>query len=245
MSRTLPRLYVDAPLMANIAIPLNTDQTHYICKVMRLELGDEMRVFNGKDGEWIATLAGDRKQGGLAKAERQTHKQVDSPDLWLLFAPIKSARIDMIAEKASELGARLLWPIMTQRTQAARVNTDRLLANAIEAAEQCERLDVPKMCEPARLETALDEWPAERRLLVCAERAEAQELAAALHSLPAGPMALLVGPEGGFTDDELARMARYPFVTFVKLGPRILRAETASFAALSIWQAVKGDWQQG
>jgi len=244
MTRTAPRLYVTAPLAAGQTVPLSAEQGHYLRHVMRLETGSEVILFNGQDGEWTASLEEVRKAGATALPTRPTRAQHNVPDLWLLFAPIKSARIDMIAEKAGELGVAQLYPVLTQHTQAARVNIERLQAHAIEAAEQCERLDIPHVHAAIKLEQLMANWPAQRTLLVCAERREAADMPAILKQLPSGPMAILVGPEGGFADDELNRLERLPFVKFMTLGPRILRAETACFAALSLWQALQGDWKR-
>lgn len=244
MTRTAPRLYVTAPLAAGQTVPLSAEQGHYLRHVMRLDKGSEIILFNGQDGEWTATLAEVRKAGATALPIHQTRTQQNVPDLWLLFAPIKSARIDMIAEKAGELGVSQLYPVLTQHTQAARVNIERLQAHAIEAAEQCERLDVTHVQAANKLEQLMANWPSSRTLLVCAERREAADMPTVLSTLPPAPMAILVGPEGGFADDELDRLERLPFVKFVTLGPRILRAETACFAALSLWQALRGDWKR-
>lgn len=238
----MPRLYLTSPLNNGAEVPLEDAQLHYLKNVMRLSPGEKINVFNGRDGEWQAEIATLGKNKGSINLKKQIRPQQNAPNLWLLFAPIKRARIDVVAEKAGELGVRRLWPIMTRHTDVARVNTDRLLAHAIEAAEQCGRMDVPEVSEPETLPRSLVGWPKERRLIVCAEFGLAEPIAAAITKLPEGPAAILVGPEGGFTEAEIELLTAQAFVTPVTLGPRILRAETAAIAALSCWQALRGDW---
>jgi 16S rRNA (uracil1498-N3)-methyltransferase len=237
------RLYVDAALGAGIDVMLPAAQAHYLLDVLRLKGGMSVAVFNGRDGEWIATLRRSAKKNCLLSVERQSRPQSASPDLWLLFAPIKRARLDFVAEKASELGVSRIQPVITQYTQVMRVNTERLRANAVEAAEQCERLDVPEVGEAAPLATVLADWPPARRLLWCDESPGSPSIAAALANKPHAQWAVLIGPEGGFAPEERQRLRAMPQVLAVSLGPRLLRADTAAIAALSIWQAVCGDWR--
>lgn len=235
------RIHVTAPLAAGAAVALTAGQAHYLRTVLRLSPGHRVLLFNGRDGEWLADLEGLDKAGGRARAGRCTRAQAPEPDLWLLFAPVKGERVDFVVEKATELGVAALQPVATRYTVVGRVNFDRLRARAAEAAEQCERLTVPELRPFLPLRAALDGWPAERRLLLCAEAGEARPLAAVLTGERGGRWAVLVGPEGGFAADELDWLIRLPFVTPVGLGPRLLRAETAALAAVATWQAILGD----
>ncbi len=208
---------------------------------MRVGEGGEVGVFNGQDGEWRTKLVITGKRSCRLRLEEMTRPQSLDPDLWLLFAPIKSGRIDMVAEKATELGASLLWPVITNHTAVSRVNTARLKANAVEAAEQSYRLSVPGIREPALLERVLGDWPEGRTLIWLNETGSSPPIAQALP--PAGPCAFLIGPEGGFSDSELDLLGELKFAVGVGLGRRVLRADTAAFAALSCWQALRGDWR--
>ncbi len=237
------RLHVTADLGAGAEIALGRDQAHYLFGVMRLGQGDALLVFNGRDGEWEAEVAGAGKRAGTLVCRAQTRAQETPPDLWLLFAPLKKARTDFIAEKAAELGCRRVLPVFTRFTNSERVNVDRLQAHAVEAAEQCGLLTVPEIAEPAPLAKVLDDWDSSRRLLFCDERRNAPPAVEALAVAPDGPWAVLIGPEGGFAPEEVERLRGLPFVTPVSLGPRVLRADTAAVAALSLWQAAKGDWR--
>lgn len=242
------RLYVDVPLAAGADVVPTPEQTHYLLNVLRLKPGDAIALFNGRDGEWHSRISDASKKTSRLTVERQTRQQRNGPDLWFLFAPIKRARFDFVVEKAAELGARRIQPVFTRRTAVARVNLDRLGAHAVEAAEQCGRLDVPDVADPQPIDTVLDAWPAGRRLMLCDESGTApsatQALAEARADSPGGigPWAILIGPEGGFAPEELIRLKRLPGVLPVTLGPRILRAETAGIAALALWQAMLGDW---
>ena len=236
------RLYVPAALAAGTEVALGVGQAHYLRSVLRLDPGRRVLLFNGRDGEWLADLTELRKSGGTALARSQRRPQAAEPDLWLLFAPIKGDRIDAVAEKATELGVSRLQPVMTRHTVVARVNLDRLRARSLEAAEQCERLTVPDVLEPRPLREVLEHWPRERNLFACAEAGPARPLTEALSERTRGaPGALLVGPEGGFSPDELDLLKELAFVTAVGLGPRLLRADTAAIAALALWQALDGD----
>lgn len=238
------RLFVTAPLADGQIVTLSAAQAHYLRHVLRLSPGVELALFNGQDGEWagrIDTLARDQ---GSVRLETFRRAQVNAPDVWLLFAPIKRNGIDLIAEKATELGVRRLVPVITRHTDVTRVNLERLIANTREAAQQCARLDVPDVSPPVALASLLESWPAERRLFVCAESGPALPVAQAFQPAdisPNAPAALLIGPEGGFAPSELDQLARHPATCALSLGPRILRAETAALAALSCWQALCGD----
>ena len=229
------RLHVAAPLAAGAVIVLTGGQAHYLGAVMRCAVGAAVRVFNGADGEWLARIAGLRKERGSLVVERLLRRQAIEPDLWLLFAPLKRDATDLVAQKATELGVAALLPVLTARTNAARVKVERLTAIATEAAEQSERLTVPRVAAPVELEERLASWPGERVLVVAAERMEAAPIRSS-----SGPAALLIGPEGGFTPRELDLLARHPFVRFVTLGPRILRADTAAIVGLALLQASPG-----
>lgn len=239
------RLFVEADLEAGASIGIEPAQAHYLRHVLRLRSGAAVALFNGRHGEWRATIDGLGKGwGSLAVAER-TRPQTVEPDLWLLFAPLKRTRLDFLIQKAVELGVSVLWPVLTEHTDVARVNVERHRANVIEAAEQCERLTVPEIRPPARLGEALAAFPEGRRLAVCVER----DAAMPVHDVfvrrdVESEWAILSGPEGGFTQSELDAFGILPFITRVSLGPRILRAETAAIAAISCWQAALGDWQR-
>lgn len=233
------RLFVAADLSEGAAIALPKEQAHYLANVMRARPGEAVLVFNGRDGEWQAAIEALAKSAATLAPLARTRPQAPEPDLWLLAAPIKKDRIDLVAEKAAELGASLLWPVFTRRTVMTRVNTERLAAHMIEAAEQCERLSVPEVAEPVALDKALAGWDPGRTLLFLDESGSGTPIA---ESVPDGPLAVLVGPEGGFDETERALLARLPFARPVSLGPRILRAETAAIAALAVVQALKGDW---
>ena len=237
------RLFIDHPLAEGQAAPLDGPQAHYLSGVMRLKPGDEITVFNGRDGAWSARLRDAGKRGGLVEPLAQVAPQRDPPDLWLIFAPIKKARTDFIVEKAAEMGAARILPVQTDFTNSERIRQDRLQAHAVEAAEQCGGTFVPEVADLVPLARLLDGWDAGRRIL-WADEARAGP-AETLAGLPRGPWAILIGPEGGFSEAERQRLGRTPFVTPVSLGPRILRADTAAVAALALWQAQLGDWQGG
>lgn len=234
------RLYVDHPLGEGQAVPLSQDQAHYLTGVMRLGAGAAVLVFNGRDGEWHATLTLASRRGGVVECQEKTRPLQMPPDLWLLFAPIKKARTDFIVEKAVELGVRRILPVQTRHTNSERIRQDRLQAHAVEAAEQCGATFVPEVAELAPLDRLLADWPGDRGLYWCDEAAAGQP--ATLAAAP-GPAAILIGPEGGFAAEERARLRARPGVTPLSLGPRILRADTAAVAAITLWQAACGDWQ--
>lgn len=235
------RLYLDQPLGAQQAAALSPDQAHYLGSVMRLGPGATLEVFNGRDGTWLAEIAAlSKRAGGSVTALHQTGPQRDPPDLWLLFAPLKKARTDFIVEKAAELGCARIIPVQTDFTNADRIARDRLQAHAVEAAEQCGGSFVPEVAPLQPLSRLLDGWDANRRILWADE--SLLTTAVVLDRLTPGPWAILVGPEGGFSDPERARLGAAAFVTPVSLGPRILRADTAAVAAIALWQVKAGDW---
>ncbi|MDO5621166.1 MAG: 16S rRNA (uracil(1498)-N(3))-methyltransferase [Paracoccus sp. (in: a-proteobacteria)] len=234
------RLYLKHPLAAGQAVPLEPAQAHYLSGVMRQGPGALIEVFNGHDGAWSARIEAVSKRGGNLTALEQAAPQRDPPDLWLMFAPIKKARTDFIVEKAAELGAARILPVLTDHTNAERVRQDRLQAHAVEAAEQCGGTSVPEVTDAQPLPRLLDGWDKNRRILWPDEAAAG--VATRLDGLPAGPWAILTGPEGGFSDTERNRLRSLDFVTRISLGPRILRADTAAVAALTLWQAALGDW---
>ncbi len=237
------RLYVEAPLHAGAQVPFSADQSHYVLQVMRATEGEPIALFNGQDGEWQGRLTPISRKKAEAIIENPLRPQTNSPDVWYGFAPIKHGRIDFSVQKATELGASTLMPIMTARTQASRVNTGRLQANAVEAAEQSERLDVPPVAEPQTLAKWLDALPKDRLLLYGDEAGQGQPPHTLFASLPASERwALLVGPEGGFSPEEFERLRSMENAKAVSLGPRILRADTAGLALLTCLMAWRGDW---
>jgi len=232
------RLFVEANLAAGRALALAADQAHYLKTVLRLAPGAAVAFFNGREGEWLAKIEGFSRNACALRIEERIRAQAAEPDLWLLFAPIKRARIDYLVEKATELGVSALLPVTTRHTMVERVNLDRLRAHAVEAAEQSERLSVPALHPLLPLERVLATWDAGRRLVLCDESMTAPPIAEALNAAPAGPWALLVGPEGGFAETELDALKKLPFVCPVSLGPRVLRADTAAIAGLAVLQAL-------
>ncbi len=233
---SLPRLYVDQPLAAGVLLTLDGPPANYLANVLRLGPGDRVKLFDDRTGEWLAEIAeAGRKRVVLAVAERLREREA-VPDLWLLFAPIKRGRIDWLVEKATELGVARLVPVITRRTVVDRLNLERLRAHIVEAAEQCERTALTALDEPRKLEALLADWPGERRLFFADEAGGGP-----LDPAP-GPAAILVGPEGGFTDAERAAIRALPQARPVGLGPRILRADTAALAAVALWMAAAGDW---
>ena len=237
----IPRLYVEAPLDAGATVRPERGQCHYLHHVMRLRAGDRVRLFNGRNGEWLCIVTSAGKRCELT-CEEKLADPAPPPDIDYVFAPLKHARLDYMAQKATEMGARRLRPVFTDHTVPKRVNTERLRANAIEAAEQCNLVHVPEVLEPVRLDRLLEDWPEERRIIHCDESAEVANPVEALRELQQGPLAVLIGPEGGFSDREKRLLRGLPFVHPISLGPRIMRADTAAVAALAIVQAVLGDW---
>jgi 16S rRNA (uracil1498-N3)-methyltransferase len=245
---TTHRLFVEAPLETGARINLPQPAAHYLRNVLRLSDGADLLVFNGRDGEWRAALDAAAKKHTAIDVRTQVRPQAAANDLHYLFAPLKHARLDYVVQKAVEMGAGLLQPVLTQHTHAERLNLDRMRANVVEAAEQCGILAVPEVAAPVKLTALLSSWPAERTLVFCDEDAEVKDPVAALSALSplARPRALavLIGPEGGFDAAERAALQSLPQVARISLGPRILRADTAGVAALALIQAVWGDWRE-
>jgi 16S rRNA (uracil1498-N3)-methyltransferase len=238
----LTRLFVTAALEPGATVMLDEGQAHYLLHVLRARAGDRVLVFNGRDGEWQGEISALSKRAVALGIGARTAPQRGVPDLWLVFAPVKKTPSDYLAQKATELGVSKLQPVFTRRTIVARINDERLLANAVEAAEQSGRLSVPEIGAAVALEKLLAAWPQQRRIFFCDEGGDARPLADTAHGADAAPAAILTGPEGGFDPVERDRLRSLSFVTPVTLGPRILRADTAALAALAIWQSVRGDW---
>lgn len=242
---TSQRLFLDAPLAAGVDVPLDRAQANYLLNVLRFAPGDPLLVFNGRDGEWRAELAGTGRKAATLRVLEATRAQPDPSPLHYCFAPLKHARLDYVVQKAVEMGAGVIQPVLTRHTQTTRVNGDRMRANAIEAAEQCGVLALPRVAGPLPFDRWLADWPRDRPLVFCDEDADVADPVAALAplrgrgSLGAG---LLIGPEGGFSADERAALTALPGVVRLSLGPRVLRADTAAVAALALVQAVAGDW---
>ena len=237
------RLYVDADLVADAEIALTREQTNYLVNVMRRDAGDLVLVFNGRDGEWRARIEIAGKRQASLVLENRARAQSDGPDLHYLFAPLKRSRLDYMVQKATELGVARLQPVLTRHTIAERVNGDRMRANVIEAAEQCGVLRIPEIAAPERLDRVLAAWDPARRLVFCDEAAPIADPIAALRTVAPGPLAVLIGPEGGFAPDERDALITLPFVVRLAMGPRIMRADTAAVAALTLVNAVLGDWR--
>jgi 16S rRNA (uracil1498-N3)-methyltransferase len=240
MATSTIRLFVDHPLSAGQSVVLSRDQAHYLFSVMRLGVGDTLALFNGHDGEFLASVVKAGKRDGVLLAEVQTRPLQMPPDLWLLFAPIKKARTDFIVEKAAEMGAARIMPVQTDHTNSERIRQDRLQAHAVEAAEQCGGTYVPEVTDLQKLSVVLNTWPEDRQLVFCDEGAVGAR--APLVASDKAKSAILIGPEGGFSAAERARLSALPYVTRISLGPRILRADTAAVAALTLWQSSLGDW---
>ena len=253
---TVPRLFVVSDLNKGSPLALTSEQANYLFRVLRLDVGAEVRVFNGRDGEWRAKVKEVMRSAGFLMIEEQVREQGLVGDLELLFAPLKKARTDFVVEKATELGVSIIRPVITQRTQTKVVRVDRLQKLAAEAAEQTERLDTPRVEEVKYLLEVLGKWSSDRKLIFCDEEGDqaradtgndtaptARPIADVLTGMKDGPAGILVGPEGGFSPEERERLRSLEFCIPVSLGPRILRAETAAVAAMSLWQALRGDWR--
>jgi 16S rRNA (uracil1498-N3)-methyltransferase len=240
---TAPRLYVRTPLAAGARIALDRAQANYLTNVLRLGERDTILVFNGSDGEWCAHLEQEGRRQSCLIVELTTRGQTPASDLVYIFAPLKQARLDYMVQKAVEMGAGRLRPVVTQHTQIRKINRARMEANAIEAAEQCGILSLPAIDDLVTLEKLIDTWDSSRRLIFCDEGEESADPVAILSALGPGPLAVLVGPEGGFSEHERRALRALDFVIALPLGPRILRADTAAVAALALVQAVAGDWR--
>ncbi len=234
------RLFVDHPLGLGNRVSLSQPQAHYLFGVMRLAVGDAVSLFNGIDGEWRGEILAAGKRKGELECTEQTKPLQMPPDLWLCFAPIKKTRTDFIVEKAAEMGAAKICPVQTEFTNSERIKQERLQAHAVEAAEQCGGTFVPEVTALSKLSAMLDHWPKERQIMFCDETELG--VASSLASASRGPWAILIGPEGGFSATERKRLRAMPKAHVVSLGPRILRADTAAVAAMTIWQAALGDW---
>lgn len=247
---TWPRLYQEHPLKKEAQIALNQEQSHYLINVMRANEGTPIRLFNGKDGEWIARLTEiqkKKKNAAIVTIEGQRRPQEDVPDLWLCAAPIKRAHFDFLIMKATELGVDTIQPILTERTQVRECKLERLRSIAIEAAEQSERLNIPTINAPTLLPKLLESWPEDRLPILCAEFGDAKPVAEAFRgekAQKAQKTAIFTGPEGGFTEKEMNLFPKLPQHLPIRLGQRILRADTAAVAALSCWQSLCGDWKE-
>eukprot|EP00439_Symbiodinium_sp_Y106_P088783 s1_g1319.t1 len=241
------RLYVEADLGEGLGVVPTRDQTHYLLNVMRMENGNHVRLFNGRHGEWLGRLDEVKKRSCLIALEQKTREQDALPDIWLLFAPVKRARLDFMVQKAVEMGAGRLLPVTTERTNVARIKLDRLRANAVEAAEQCGLLSVPEISEPLSFERLLNDWSdgeEGRRIIFCDEAAPGATTLDQLKEVESTrPLAVLIGPEGGFSPAERERLLRRTDTHAISLGPRIMRADTAAVAALAAVQLVLGDWR--
>jgi len=243
------RLHVPTPLAHDAAVLPTLDQSRYLTQVMRLKIGDSLLIFNGRDGEWRCVIADVLKKGVVLRAEEQVRSQSTGPDLELLISVVKKSALEFAVEKATELGVRRVRLVVTHRTQVQHVRMDRLDAIAIEAAEQTGRQDVPMIDEPVKLGELLDGWEAGRRLMFCDETGGAPAWASLSEPSPvegegSRKWAVLIGPEGGFSPEERERLRALPFTIAVSLGPRVLRADTAAIAALTLWQAAAGDWDR-
>ncbi len=241
MAKTTPRLHVEETLLGAAEFVLPKEQSHYLANVLRLVSGDALRVFNSTDGEWLAYITEVGKKSVSIRCEKNVSAATPPPDIDYLFAPLKHQRLDYLVQKATELGARRLRPIITARTVAERVNLGRMKANVVEAAEQCNLVFVPEVLEPQKFDAILRGWDAARTLIFCDETALISDPLQALQGVKT-PAAIIVGPEGGFTEEERRHLKSLPFVKGISLGPRIMRADTAAVAVLALVQASIGDW---
>jgi 16S rRNA (uracil1498-N3)-methyltransferase len=236
------RLYVDAPLGKGQSLSLSRDQAHYITGVMRQKVGAIIALFNGRDGEWQAELVDAGKRRAVLTCLEQSKPQSIPPDLWLYFAPIKKARTDFIVEKAAELGVAKIFPVQTDFTNSERIRQDRLQAHAVEAAEQCGETYVPPVDALQKLNLVLANWPDDRKLLFCDETL-VDDATSGLGGQKGEKWAILIGPEGGFSDAEITQLRTLKTTRSFSLGPRVLRADTAAVAAITLWQNTLGDWR--
>jgi len=236
------RIFVDVDLSANLVVNLEGGQAHYLRNVLRLAVGQRIGLFNGRDGEWLCQITAVGKRHVEVEIIKKSRAQDTSKDIWLAFAPIKKARVDYIAQKATELGVSVIWPIFTKFTAMSRINLDRLHANAIEASEQSGRLSVPEIRSSVDFGQFIKDWPSNRTLFCLDETGGGIPILGAFRSEKAELAGILVGPEGGFSNEELDQVDKLSNVCRVGLGKKILRSETAAVAALSCWQASVGDW---
>lgn len=241
--QNLKRLYVEDDLAAGSAVALNREQSNYLGAVLRMQPGDELIVFNGRDGAWLARIDNATKKAVTLALAAQTAPQPPASDLWYGFAPLKAGRLDYVVQKATEMGVGALQPVVTQFTQVRGLKPEKLRANAIEAAEQCEVLNVPEILPEIALADLMSGWDPDRRLIVADEAAASASPADQVRELEGRRLGLLIGPEGGFSDGERTLLRSQSFVTTISLGPRILRADTAAVAALAVIQAIIGDWR--
>lgn len=245
-SMRVPRLFVDQNLMLGQTISVSESQAHYLIQVLRMSEGNKLRLFNGRDGEWLGKIFSITRRHCSLKICSQKEKQNSEEDLWLIFSPIKRSRIDFVVSKATELGVIRILPVLTDFTNVKRVNIQRLISNTVEAAQQCGRLSVPRVLEPQSLKSLLANWQVDRKLFYCDETGGGSPINKTFNDVKMknniSSAAILIGPEGGFSSSELELLNKNPNFTAIDLGPRVLRADTAAIAALSCWQAVLGDW---
>jgi 16S rRNA (uracil1498-N3)-methyltransferase len=244
--KSLPRLYLDTPLASGTRIELGREHTNYLLTVLRMNAGEAVIVFNGADGAWLTRIVDDHRKGAVLEATVQSEHQTEKSDLWFGFAPLKTGRLDYLVQKATEMGAGVIQPVITQYTQVNRLKVDKLEANIIEAAEQCEVLSVPTLAPETDLAELIGDWrhtQGLRRLIFCDESAPSHSPGQTLADLEGLPVGILIGPEGGFSDAERTLLLSQDFVVPISLGPRILRADTAAVAALAVVQATIGDWR--
>ncbi len=239
---TMQRLFIDAPLGKGLPVPASPEQFNYLANVLRMSEGTEVLLFNGREGEWKSILTFTAKKKLALTPIEQVRPQPPHPDLHFLFAPLKVGRLDYLAQKAVEMGAGTIQPVLTQHTQVQKIGVERLQANVIEAAEQCGILSIPPVLEPRKLDALLSNWDASRRIIFCDEDAATNNPLGKLGAIREKHLAVLIGPEGGFSENERILLRSLPFVTPIPLGPRILRADTAAVAALAVVQAIIGDW---
>jgi 16S rRNA (uracil1498-N3)-methyltransferase len=238
----LARLFVDSPIVQGFEFEAGPQHTHYLTNVLRLGEGSGLLIFNGRDGEWLAELTPRGRKRAFIHIREQTRPQPEPSGLVYCFAPLKQGRLDYMVQKAVEMGAGVLQPVITQHTQVSKFGMGRIVANVIEAAEQCGVLCLPEVREALALERLFDNWEAGRRLIYCDEHSETSNPLPILENITESELGVLIGPEGGFSESEREKLHALPYVTAIPLGPRILRADTAAVAALAVVQAMKGDW---
>lgn len=238
------RIYTNSQLLKDGFVELSKEQAHYLCNVMRQKDGDEIKLFNGNDGEWQSVISSISKKNCSVRIVEQTKEQKNEPDIWLYFAPVKNAPINNLVQKATELGVSKLIPVFTQHTVISRVNVERLRLIAIEAAEQCRRLTIPQIEEPVKFANLLNSWDENRGLILCDESGGGESFTKALGNDKHANHAIIIGPEGGFSQSEFEMLKNKPYVVSVGMGPRILRADTAAIAALTSYMNILGDWDE-